>query len=62
MTKEHSTIIEFPHGKYDPPKDQAEYFYRCPVCGGWVDCRNLGQVFDHEGRYRILLRTGADEI
>jgi hypothetical protein len=49
MTKEHSTIIEFPRGKYDPPKDQAEYFYRCPVCGGWVDCRNLGQVFDHEG-------------
>jgi len=26
MTEQHSTIIEFPRGKYDPRKD--EYFYR----------------------------------
>jgi hypothetical protein len=49
MAEQHSTIIEFPRGKYDPPKDEAEYLYRCPVCGEWVDCRYLGQVFDHEG-------------
>jgi hypothetical protein len=47
--EQHSTIIEFPRGKYDPPKDEAEYLYRCPVCGEWVDSRNLGEVFDHEG-------------
>ena len=55
MAEQHSPIIEFPCGRYsgrrmrDPPKGEAEYFYRCPVCGGWVDCRDLGQVFDHEG-------------
>jgi hypothetical protein len=50
MAEQHSTIIEFPRGKYNPPKDEAEYLYRCPVCGEWVDSRNLGQVFDHEGQ------------
>jgi hypothetical protein len=50
MAEQHSTIIEFSRGKYDPPKDEAEYLYRCPVCGEWVDSRNLGQVFDHEGQ------------
>jgi hypothetical protein len=28
---------------------EAEHFYRCRLCGTWVDCRDLGQVFDHEG-------------
>jgi hypothetical protein len=42
-----------PRGKYlgghvgGPPKDEAEHFVRCPACGGWIDCRDLGQVFDH---------------
>jgi hypothetical protein len=55
MAEQHSPIIEFPRGRYssrrmgDPPKREAEYFYRCPVRSGWVDCRELGQVFDHEG-------------
>ena len=55
MAEQHSPIIKFPRGKYivrpmgDPPKDEAERLYRCPVCGGWVDCRDLGKVFDHEG-------------
>jgi hypothetical protein len=31
------------------PKDEAEHFIRCPGCGGWIDCRDLGQVFEHEG-------------
>jgi hypothetical protein len=44
-----------PHGKYlgervgDPPKDEAEHFVRCPACGGWIDCRDLNKVFEHEG-------------
>ena len=29
MAEQHSTIIEFPRGKYDPRKDEGEYFYRC---------------------------------
>ena len=29
--------------------DEAGHFIRCPGCGGWIDCRDLGQVFDHEG-------------
>jgi hypothetical protein len=27
MAEQHSTIIEFPRGKYDPRKDEAEYLY-----------------------------------
>jgi len=33
----------------DPPKDEAEHFIRCPACGGWIDCRDLAQVVEHEG-------------
>jgi hypothetical protein len=45
-----------PRGKYlgehvgGPPKDEAEHFVRCSACGGWIDCRDLGQVFDHSLR------------
>ena len=46
MAERHNPIIEFPR---HPPKDEAERLYRCPACGGWLDCRDLGQVFDHEG-------------
>jgi hypothetical protein len=48
-------MIDIPRGKYigrrlgPPVKDEAEHFYRCEACGGWVDRRDLGQVFDHEG-------------
>jgi hypothetical protein len=31
------------------PTNEAEHFIRCPSCGGWMDCRDLGQVFEHEG-------------
>ena len=31
------------------PADESEHFIKCGACGGWVDCRDLGQVFDHEG-------------
>jgi hypothetical protein len=23
-------------------------YIRCPACGGWIDCRDLGQVFKHQ--------------
>jgi hypothetical protein len=46
-------VSEVPRGKYigkptdDPPQDEAEHFIKCPACGGWIDMRDLGQVFDH---------------
>jgi len=30
-------------------KDTAELLVRCPVCGGYFDLRDAGQVFDHLG-------------
>jgi hypothetical protein len=30
------------------PTNEAEHFIRCPACGGWIDCRDLGQVLEHE--------------
>ena len=44
-----------PRGKYlgrdaDLVVDnEADHFIRCPACHGWIDCRDLGSVFDHEG-------------
>jgi hypothetical protein len=58
MPKQHGSIIEFPRPKHigcrmgNSPKNEAEHFYRCSACGGWVDCRDLGQVLDHEGALR----------
>jgi hypothetical protein len=54
MAEQLSPIIEFPR-KYigrrlgDLSRDKAEHFYRCPACGRRIDCRDLNQVFDHEG-------------
>jgi hypothetical protein len=31
------------------PMEESEHFVTCPACGGWIDCRDLGQVFEHEG-------------
>jgi Zn-finger nucleic acid-binding protein len=48
-------MIDAPRGRYigklvgARPKDEAEHFIKCPTCGGWIDCRDLGQVFEHEG-------------
>jgi hypothetical protein len=33
----------------DPPKDEAEHFMRCLVCGGWVDMRDLGRFSSTKG-------------
>lgn len=30
------------------PADEADHYYKCAECGGWVDMRDLGAVFDHE--------------
>jgi hypothetical protein len=29
--------------------NEADNFIRCQACGSWIDCRDLGSVFDHEG-------------
>lgn len=46
--------MDIPRGKYlgeklGPPAAEAEHFIKCGDCGGWIDCRDLGQVFQHEG-------------
>jgi hypothetical protein len=28
----------------------AAHFIKCPICGVWIDMRDLGQVLAHEGR------------
>jgi hypothetical protein len=33
-------------------RDEVEHYIRCPGCGGWIDCRELGLVFEHEGPLR----------
>jgi hypothetical protein len=44
-----------PRGKYigmsvgGPPADEAGHFAKCPLCGGWFDMRDLGQLLDHAG-------------
>ena len=48
--------MNIPRGKYiaknaDPDKHEAEHFFICETCGGWIDCHDLGSVFDHEGLY-----------
>jgi hypothetical protein len=48
-------MVSIPRGRYlgkrlgDPPANEAEHFIRCRACNGWIDCRDLGQVFEHEG-------------
>jgi hypothetical protein len=31
------------------PTNEVEHFIRCPRWGSWIDCRDLGQVLEHEG-------------
>ena len=48
------TMVDILRGKYlgrclgDPAENEAEHFIRFPTCGGWIDCRDLAQVFEHE--------------
>lgn len=32
----------------EPVASDADHYYRCAECGGWVDKRDLGAVFGHE--------------
>ena len=40
-------MTDVPRGKYignwlsASPGDEADHFIRCPVCDGWIDCRDL---------------------
>lgn len=29
------------------PAGDLDHFMQCPICGGTIDCRDLGQVMDH---------------
>jgi hypothetical protein len=31
------------------PATEAEHFMKCPVCGGYIDMRDLAQVMEHQG-------------
>ena len=68
MTEQHSPIIEFPRGKYigrpmgDPPKDEAERLYRCPACGGWVDCRDLAKCSTAPTKFNYALTDLARQL
>jgi hypothetical protein len=48
-------MMEIPLRKYRGgskdwlPKDEAEHFMQCPVCGVWIDTRDLAQILGHEG-------------
>jgi hypothetical protein len=48
-------MVGLPRGRYlgkqlgEPAVSEAGHFIRCPACDGWIDCRDLGQVFEHEG-------------
>ena len=45
------------------PIDEAEHFFRCEACRGWIDMRDLGAVLDHEGgRCRIRRVTNCGGV
>jgi len=58
-------MIDIPRGNYNdkrvggPPKDEVEHFMRFLACGGWVDCRDLRQVFEHDGPRPAFKRRPA---
>ncbi len=33
----------------NPEAPAVRHFIRCPACDGWIDCRDLACVFEHEG-------------
>ena len=39
------------------PNDEAEHFIKCETCGHMIDCRDLGEVFEHEGPHEPPLRN-----
>jgi hypothetical protein len=61
------TMIDIPRGKYigrrvvGSPKDEAEHFYQCEACGGWVDRRDLAQVSSRKDRCRVRRRISRND-
>ena len=58
--------MKIQRGKYiaknaDPHKHEPEHFIKCETCGGWIDCRDLGSVLDHEGPHSTGLERGFGE-
>jgi len=60
--------FDVPRGKYigkplgAPLESERAHFIKCPACGGWIDCRDLGQVFEHEGPLRGRIFCGKPEV
>jgi hypothetical protein len=59
MAERHDPIIEFPR---HPPKDEAERLYRCPACGGWVDCRDLAKCSTAPTKFNYALTDLARQL
>jgi hypothetical protein len=54
MTKIASMTPPVPRGKIigkrvgEQPTDEADHFFKCEMCGGYFDARDLGAVLDHD--------------
>jgi len=48
-------------GDPEPPKSEVDHYIRCPACGGWIDCRDLGLALDHEVRCHTRRKTGRND-
>jgi hypothetical protein len=48
-TREIVSYVSTAHSLFMKLYKEQEHFIKCPACGGWIDCRDLGQVFEHEG-------------
>jgi hypothetical protein len=54
MTKIASLSPKIPRGTIigtqsgGPPLSDAEHFWKCELCGGYFDMRDLGAVLEHE--------------
>ena len=50
------TKMDIPRNKFigqdinSPNKEESEHYMKCKICGGYVDMRDLGIVFQHIGR------------
>ena len=42
------TRVHIPSGKQVAGPPDEDHYYKCPKCGGWVDCRDLMAVVDYE--------------
>ena len=60
-------MTDVPRGKYignslgASPGDEADHFVRCPVCDGWIDCRDLLRSSSMKARSHTLHRIDRNE-